>query len=55
MAEKYYSMSSYGYRGNNPVNRIDLNGMEWKTKEDEEYAQSLSQLMTDRMNSEKKS
>jgi RHS repeat-associated protein len=55
MAEKYPSISPYAYCGNNPVNRIDPNGMEWKTKEDEEYAQSLSQSMTDRMNSEQKS
>jgi RHS repeat-associated protein len=55
MAEKYYSISPYAYCGNNPVNRIDPNGMEWKTKEDEEYARSLSQEMTNRMNSEQKS
>ncbi len=27
MAEKYYSVSPYAYCSNNPVNRIDLNGM----------------------------
>jgi hypothetical protein len=29
MAEKYYSISPYAYCGNNPVNRIDPNGMDW--------------------------
>ncbi len=32
MAEKYYSVSPYAYCNNNPVNRIDPNGMtDWKT------------------------
>jgi RHS repeat-associated protein len=29
MAEKYYSISSYAYCGNNPVNRIDPDGMSY--------------------------
>ena len=29
LCEKYYSTSPYVWCGNNPVNRIDLNGMEW--------------------------
>ena len=28
MCEKYYSVSPYAYCGNNPVNRIDLDGRE---------------------------
>ena len=29
LAEKYYSMSPYAWCGNNPVNRIDPDGMDW--------------------------
>ena len=29
LCEKYYSASPYAWCGNNPVNRVDLNGMEW--------------------------
>jgi RHS repeat-associated protein len=29
LAEKYYSISPYAYCGNNPINRIDPNGMDW--------------------------
>ncbi len=29
MAEKYYSISPYAYVGNNPVNAIDPDGMDW--------------------------
>ena len=31
LAEKYYNISPYVYCGNNPVNIIDPNGMEWVT------------------------
>jgi hypothetical protein len=55
MAEKYYNVSPYAYCGNNPVSRIDPTGMDWRTKNDEEYAKSLSQAMTNRINSEQKS
>lgn len=30
LAEKYYHISPYAYCGNNPVNRIDPDGREWK-------------------------
>ncbi|TDQ09210.1 DUF6443 domain-containing protein [Pedobacter metabolipauper] len=30
MAEKYYSESTYNYVGNNPIGRVDLDGMEWE-------------------------
>ncbi len=55
LCEKYYSISPYVYCGNNPVNRIDPNGMEWKTAEDEEYARKLSNEMTTKINTEQKS
>lgn len=29
LAEKYYSISPYAWCGGNPVNRVDLNGMDW--------------------------
>ncbi len=29
LAEKYYSISSYAYCGNNPIMRIDPDGMDW--------------------------
>jgi RHS repeat-associated protein len=29
LSEKYYSVSPYAYCGNNPINRIDPNGMDW--------------------------
>ena len=35
LAEKYYSISPYAYCGNNPVNRIDPNGMDWYSYQEE--------------------
>ncbi|MDR1347403.1 MAG: hypothetical protein LBJ63_03095, partial [Prevotellaceae bacterium] len=29
LLEKYPSLSSYAFCGNNPINRIDPNGMDW--------------------------
>ena len=29
LQEKYYSWSTYQYCGNNPINRIDIDGMDW--------------------------
>jgi RHS repeat-associated protein len=55
LQEKYYSVSQYSQYGNNPVNRIDPDGREWKTKEDEEYAKKLSQAMTNKATSEQRS
>jgi RHS repeat-associated protein len=54
MAEKYYHVSPYAYCANNPVSRIDPTGMEWKNKEDEEYAKKLSQEMTSKRDLEQK-
>lgn len=34
LAEKYYSTSPYAYCGNNPVNRIDPDGMDWYEDDD---------------------
>jgi RHS repeat-associated protein len=55
LSEKYYSISPYAYCGNNPVNRIDPNGMEWLNKRDEAYAKRLIEEMTKRIESEQKS
>ncbi|MDR1199693.1 MAG: hypothetical protein LBK94_11910 [Prevotellaceae bacterium] len=33
LMEKYYSMSQYAFCGNNPINRIDPNGMDWYSYE----------------------
>ena len=48
LAEKYYSMSSYGYCANNPINRIDPIGMEW---EDVEEAEHLKRRVEKKMQS----
>jgi RHS repeat-associated protein len=48
LAEKYYSISPYAYCANNPVNRIDPNGMEWLNKRDEEIARQLQQQIASR-------
>jgi RHS repeat-associated protein len=37
LAEKYYSVSPYAYCANNPVNRIDPDGMDWYTDNDGTY------------------
>ena len=42
LAEKYYNVSPYAYCGNNPVNRIDPNGMEM------DWVQSDTQMKYDR-------
>jgi len=48
LAEKYYSVSPYSFCGNNPVNRIDPDGREWKEKKDEEIAKQLQQQIASR-------
>ena len=48
LCEKYYSISPYVYCANNPVNRIDPDGREWKEKKDEEIAKQLQQQITSR-------
>ena len=48
LVEKYYPISPYAYCGNNPVNRIDPDGREWKEKEDEEIAKQLQQQIASR-------
>ena len=48
MAEKYYGVNAYGYCAGDPVNRIDLYGSEWKTKEDKSIANNLSETITER-------
>jgi RHS repeat-associated protein len=35
LAEKYYSISPYAYCAGNPVNRIDPNGMDWYSYQEE--------------------
>ena len=37
MAESYYAASTYVYCGNNPVNRIDPNGMDWYQNNETKY------------------
>ena len=32
LAEKYYAVSSYAYCGNNPINRIDPDGKDWRVQ-----------------------
>ena len=48
MAEKYYGVNAYGYCAGDPVNRIDLYGSEWKTREDKSIANNLSEAITER-------
>ena len=48
MAEKYYGVNAYGYCAGDPVNRIDLYGSEWKTREDKSIANDLSETITER-------
>jgi hypothetical protein len=48
LAEKYYPVSPYVQYGNNAVNRVDPDGRDWKTKEDEEYAKRLQQEIANR-------
>jgi len=48
LCEKYYSISPYAYCANNPVNRIDPDGREWKEKKDEEIAKQLQQQIASR-------
>lgn len=36
LAEKYYNISPYAYCGNNPVNRIDPDGRDWYSYEEDE-------------------
>lgn len=37
MTEKYYPVSPHTYCGNNPINRIDPNGMDWYKNSNGEY------------------
>ncbi len=37
MAEKYYSWNAYNYCGDNPINRIDLFGMDWYQNNSTKY------------------
>ena len=48
LVEKYYPISPYAYCGDNPVNRTDPDGREWKEKEDEEIAKQLQQQIASR-------
>ena len=48
LAEKYGSLSPYGYCANNPINRIDPIGMEW---EDVEEAEHLKRKVEKKMQS----
>ena len=48
MAEKYYGINPYAYCAGDPVNRIDLYGSEWTTKEDKSIANNLSEAITER-------
>ncbi|MDR1198830.1 MAG: hypothetical protein LBK94_07450 [Prevotellaceae bacterium] len=36
LMEKYYSISQYAFCGNNPINRIDPNGMDWYEFQDKD-------------------
>jgi hypothetical protein len=40
LAEKYFEWSPYNYVGNNPVNRIDLLGLDWYQDKDKSYQYS---------------
>ena len=48
LAEKYYGMSPYVYCANDPVNRIDPNGREWKENKDKEIATQLQEQIARR-------
>ena len=48
---EYYSSSPFVYCGNNPINRIDLTGMEW---EDDEEAEHLKRKVERKMQSLKR-
>ncbi len=41
LAEKYITMTPYAYVGNNPIRRIDPNGMEWADKVAERQAEHV--------------
>ena len=41
LQEKFPNVSSYLYCGNQPINRVDPDGMEWKTTKDEDIAKEI--------------
>ncbi|MBP1615010.1 MAG: hypothetical protein H6Q13_2458 [Bacteroidetes bacterium] len=46
LAEKYYGVSPYVYCGNNPVNRIDLDGKEWEDHNFDFYKETPDYIKT---------